>query len=227
MTYDWTKPNIERLLLDCLNGLKRAASGSTHHPYTFLGTIILTSDDSQEATFDGESLLIVDGQQRLTTLILLSCALFEAIRLHKHDIDNIPDAKLQEWLTKEADEQLDRLYRCTTGKQQSLSHTEPFPRMVRANDNRAHQVSESNYQSLIAELLYQFGEYCLSHDDEFSPTSNKTGSHLLKMFQHLRARIENFVYIDQSETEGQDDDFDPPVIASDDIFHTRLQKFIY
>ena len=40
--YDWDKRNVERLLQDCLNGLKGAASDSPGHPYTFLGTIILT-----------------------------------------------------------------------------------------------------------------------------------------------------------------------------------------
>ena len=59
--YDWDRNNVLRLLQDCLNGLKRAASESSGHQYTFLGTVILISDESKETTFAGESLAIVDG----------------------------------------------------------------------------------------------------------------------------------------------------------------------
>ena len=46
--------------------------------YTFLGTIILVVEKS-EPSFDGNSLSVVDGQQRLTTLILLCCVLIEEL----------------------------------------------------------------------------------------------------------------------------------------------------
>ena len=58
--YDWDQNNVQRFLQDCLNGLKGVASESTGQHYTFLGTLILTSDESKEPTFDGNSLL-VDG----------------------------------------------------------------------------------------------------------------------------------------------------------------------
>ena len=215
--YDWEKRNVERLLQDCLNGLKGAASESPSHPYTFLGTIILASDESREATFDGESLLIVDGQQRLTTLLLLSCALFVAIRNHRHDIAGVSDTKVRKWLDEEADEQLNRLYGCTTGQRQSLSPTSPFPRMVRANDNRGHRQGQSVYRSLIADVLHQFGQYCKSQTNGFSPTIDESDSHLLAMYQHLGERIEEFVYLGQPATEDQDDDFDPPVLSRNEF----------
>lgn len=215
--YDWDKRNVERLLQDCLNGLKGVAAESPAHHFTFLGTIILTSDESREATFDGDSLLIVDGQQRLTTLLLLSCALFVAIRNHRHDLAAVSDVKVREWLEEEADEQLNRLYGCTTGQRQSLSPTTPFPRMVRANDNRGHRQGQSQYRSLVADFLDQFGQYCTSQTSDFSPTIHEPESHFLEMFQHLRERFEEFVYLGQPATDDQGNDFDPPVLSRNEF----------
>ncbi len=215
--YDWDKRNVERLLLDCLNGLKGAASEAPGHPYTFLGTIILAADEAREPTFDGESLLIVDGQQRLTTLLLLSCALFVEIKNHKHDLAGVSDAKVREWLEEEANEQLNRLYGCTTGQRQSLSPTSPFPRMVRDNDNRGHRQSQSEYRSSVADFLSQFGHYCTSQANEFTPTIGDPEPHLFAMFQHLGERIEEFVYLGQPATDDRDDDFDPPVLARNEF----------
>ena len=103
--YDWDQNNVQRFLQDCLSGLKGVATEPSGHHYTFLGTVILTSDESKEPTFDGNSLLVVDGQQRLTTLLLFSCALFQSIRNHNKDIDGVSDTKVREWLRQEAEEQ--------------------------------------------------------------------------------------------------------------------------
>ena len=81
--YDWSSDNVQRLLRDCLNGLKRTTSETTGSRHTFLGTMILVADNTKEVTFAAESLLVVDGQQRLTTLLLLSCALYSAIKGHE------------------------------------------------------------------------------------------------------------------------------------------------
>ncbi len=213
--YDWDRSNVQRLLHDCLNGLKGAASESQLHHYTFLGTIILTSDESKEPTFDGNSLSVVDGQQRLTTLLLLSCALFAAIRSHKDDIANVTDLRVTEWLQQEAEEQSNRLYGCTTGRKQSLSHTTPFPRLVRAEDKRGHLEGHSQYQSTIADFLNQFGQYCREQSSNFLPTTSDSADHLLAMYQYIGERIEQSVYLGQTASEGQDDEFDSPVVSRD------------
>ena len=215
--YDWGKGNVLRLLQDCLNGLKGAASGSTGHRYTFLGTIILTPDESRESTFAGDSLSIVDGQQRLTTLLLLACALFSAIKNHRNDITKVSDIKVREWLEQEVNEQSIRLYGCTTGRRHSLSDTTPFPRMVRANDNRGHYPGQSEYYSAIADFLNQFGQYCTDQESNFCPHINDSDRHLLAMYEHLGTTIGETVYSGQMATEDQDDDFDPPVLSRDEF----------
>ena len=81
--YSWNKNHLERLLSDCLNGFYRLAQSareSSSPEYTFLGSIILVRENKSEPSFDGVSLSVVDGQQRLTSLLLVSCALFQMIK---------------------------------------------------------------------------------------------------------------------------------------------------
>ena len=215
--YDWDKNNVLRLLHDCLNGLKGAASGSQSHPYTFLGTIILTSDEAREPTFDGNSLSIVDGQQRLTTLLLLSCALFSAIRSHMGDTASVSHSGGRTWLQGEAEEQSNRLYGCTTGRKQSLYTTSPFPRMVRVEDKRGHLDGQSQYQSAIAVFLNQFGQYCRDQSSAFLPELSNADDHLLVMYRYIRQQIEQSVYLGQPASEDQDDEFDPPVLSQSEL----------
>ena len=85
--YDWDRSNLKRLLEDCLNGFYYLSQENNQESYTFLGTIILVDENRAESSFDGSSLEIVDGQQRLTTLTLLSCALLQQIRLSINDIE--------------------------------------------------------------------------------------------------------------------------------------------
>ena len=99
-TYDWNKDNIKRLLEDCLNGFYYLSSPNNKESYTFLGTLILVSEKS-EPSFDGTSLSIVDGQQRLTTLILLCCALVEELFLREED--RSPSSRTYDQLDKKGD----------------------------------------------------------------------------------------------------------------------------
>jgi uncharacterized protein with ParB-like and HNH nuclease domain len=47
---------------------------------TFIGTIILVLEETlREKHFDGRSLIVIDGQQCLTTFALTTCALHEEI----------------------------------------------------------------------------------------------------------------------------------------------------
>ena len=215
--YDWGRNNVLRLLQDCLNGLKGSASQSVGHRYTFLGTVILTADEAKEPTFAGESLSIVDGQQRLTTLLLLSCALYVTIRNHEGDSASASTPQVEEWLEQEIREQLIRLYGCTTGQRQGPSPTTPFPRMVRAHDVRGHLPGKSKYESGIAGFLNQFCEYCTVHVSDFSPMLDNSDDYLLAMYQFISAQIERFVYLGQATEDDQEDEFDPPVLSGNEF----------
>ena len=70
--YSWTKEQCKQMLGDVLR-----ANKSGH----FMGSIVYAEDDSRSAF---QSWLVIDGQQRLTTLTLL----FVALRDHINAIDS-------------------------------------------------------------------------------------------------------------------------------------------
>jgi uncharacterized protein with ParB-like and HNH nuclease domain len=73
--YSWKKSHIEELWEDITNNIT-LEHGVFHHSEYFIGTLVLVGDDKKT------NLLIVDGQQRLTTItILLSvlCRKFDSL----------------------------------------------------------------------------------------------------------------------------------------------------
>ncbi|MCY4157843.1 MAG: DUF262 domain-containing protein [Gammaproteobacteria bacterium] len=118
--YDWQQENIKRLWFDTLNGFQRLAFSADTNAFTFLGTLILVEERQKEPHFGGESVAVVDGQQRLTTLTLFACALTEALRGQIKHVEFPPRIKTytKDWLCAEVEERLSRLYACAIGLQQ-------------------------------------------------------------------------------------------------------------
>ena len=138
-TYDWSEEKISRLLEDAANGFFYLTDKSqAEDSFTFLGTIILVEEENKEPSFDGVSLAVVDGQQRLTTLLLTMCALVEALKSETVVLTQLPD-NLSAWLGEEAEFQLNKLYQCIVGHHQELATTSPFPRIVRHEDTRGEK----------------------------------------------------------------------------------------
>ena len=159
----------------------------------------------------------MDGQQRLTTLLLLSCALLTAIENHKDDVNEVSDYHTKTWIKQELQEQLTRLYSCTTGQRQNYREpTTLFPRMVRTGDNRAQDENHSEYKSPIADFLNQFrksGKYELAE----LPASNEQENYLLKIYRYIYYSIERFGYSGKIEREDPEGDLDPPLLSRGDF----------
>lgn len=155
--YDWKSENIERLFEDCVAGL--AAFGSEEDALTFLGSIILVDEaDGQENTFEGKSWSVVDGQQRLTTLALISAILIG--RLSQIDISVMDDSEAKDWLEDEQKKLCENLCDCIGGRPSSssrdLNDYSIFPRVVREDlDTRGREAREAEYRSDIARFLHQ------------------------------------------------------------------------
>lgn len=155
--YSWEDAPINRLFDDTIEGL--IALGSEEDYLTFLGTLVLVEEgDKKEHTFDGTSLSIVDGQQRVTTLALTCCALFAAlVRYSETDAGESPfDSTLRE----EKQFLCDHLFYCAVGRPNSPRPPLPyeyFPRIVRErSDTRAASSSEASYESPVADYLFAF-----------------------------------------------------------------------
>lgn len=223
-TYDWNAENIKRLLEDCLNRFYNLST-SNDESYTFLGTLILVKEDP-ESSFDGTSLSVVDGQQRLITLILLCCALTEELSLQKDNTNSLQEPT-KDWIKKEIEYILERLYDCVIGQLHSNGNTSGFPRVVRfQDDNRAFSDSEAKYQSVIAKFLHDFDNYWLQNCSTFSPVQTDANADTRRFFQnydYIKKQVKFGIYNgnDTSDTTEQSDlDFNQ--ISPDNFQNTGL-----
>ena len=211
--YNWRSEHLRRLLADCLSGFHRLST--SHGPeYTFLGSIILATDESSEPTFDSTSLIVVDGQQRLTSLILTTCALFQRIKEHRVDIRELT-SDTQHWLDAEIETQLTQLHQCALGQFMRLGSTYPYPRMIRSGDNRGDSAAKSDYRSPIGRFLWQFADYAanLIPTFQFGTIDNEVpGSHVARNYKYICQELDGQLYDPDSQSYEDDADEDIGVV---------------
>ena len=210
--YNWKKEHLSRLLADCLNGFSRLST-SSNPEYTFLGSIILATDSRKESTFDGTSLIVVDGQQRLTSLILMTCALFQQITDHKNDVQSLA-TDTRAWLNAEIEAQLTQLQQCAVGQFTRLGRrTHPYPRMIRSTDQRADSTALSKYQSPIGRFLELFEIYATEESSAFQADSvdnDAPGSQVWPSYKYIYDELGKYLYhpYPQSYEDDTDEDID-------------------
>ena len=183
-TYNWNEDNIKRLLEDCLNRFYNL-SRSNNESYTFLGTLILVNEEA-ESSFGGTSLSVVDGQQRLITLILLCCALIQELSLRENDTNSLQESTIN-WIKKEIRLIRKRLYNCVIGQLRDRNQTAGFPRVVRfSEDKRAFREHEAKYDSVIAKFLDDFNSYYSQDNSTFTPVQINENGETRHFFSKLR-----------------------------------------
>ena len=221
-TYDWKEENIKRLLEDCLNGFYYLSSPKNEESYTFLGTIILVSEKS-EPSFDGTSLSVVDGQQRLTTLILLCCALIEELSYQQGDACHLQESTIS-WIKREIEFIHERLFDCIIGQLRSRGQIAGFPRVVRfTEDNRGFRPSDAEYRSVVADFLMNFYKRHVQDVCDSNPVQTEEDSDAERFFQNyefIKKQVELGIYKgdDISDTEHQSE------LAHNQIVHEDFQK---
>jgi len=100
--YEWGKDEIDRLFADLIQGISRASEQVTDA--TFLGTIILVEgrqivQGNDRRAIPSQVLTIVDGQQRLTTLIFTMAAVLVELEALQLTVDReVPDGPVKEWI---------------------------------------------------------------------------------------------------------------------------------
>ena len=207
-TYDWDKENIKRLLEDCLNGFYNLAI-SEDESYTFLGTLILVKEES-ESTFDGTSLSVVDGQQRLTSLLLLCCALIEELYSRKKNSQHLEEPTIR-WINSELEYIHERLFDCISGQLTKLGNMVGFPRVVRTSeDRRGFKNTDVIYRSVIAKFLSDFYNHYIEGNSDFTPVQTNENADTLRFLQnyeYIKKQVELGIYKgdDTSDTEDQSD----------------------
>ncbi len=163
--YTWERDKIDRLIEDSLHGLRNLVEND--EAITFLGTLIVIRDTKYQTVEPHDRgnlpkhvLLVIDGQQRLTTLLLLNTCLHEELsrRLTEVQDDTRPAF---EWLSNQTTvliDELDKTFR------QDMSHGEAlfrhYPRMIRAfMDSWSRKASTAKYASPIAACLHGYSAF--------------------------------------------------------------------
>ena len=165
--YDWSEVNVKRLCIDIFSGFTRLKDTTKASAYTFLGTLILVRDKNKEPNFYGDSLSVVDGQQRLTTLTLFACALIERIKILVEEQSDL-QLEEEEWLKHQTEGVLEKLGDCISGHQKlGGKNFYPFPRIVRGEDRRSRQANDEELKSSISLFLSAFEEYQWGENHEF------------------------------------------------------------
>lgn len=182
--YSWAKDKVERLLEDTLHGFTKLIRND--ESFTFLGTII-TIHDRECTTIQpivrtdvpARVLNVIDGQQRLTTLLLTCIGLHNLILL-MHTKLLKPFKGIQpappdptSWLDGQTATVLAAL-------QETFVQTQPhgtarkYPRMIRAFDDQWSRSKDlAKYESPIAYLINSYGELLpdLEKSTEFKPSA--------------------------------------------------------
>lgn len=193
--YDWSKENIKRLFDDCLIGFHRLCTRSdTANAFTFLGTLILVEEKTKEKEFSGTSFAIVDGQQRLTTLALLACALYEELSLGSSILETLKLGKdVEGWIGAEIQDRRSDLLGCVAGTQKTGGiNIYPYPRIIRANkDERGRSHLTSEYRSPLGEFLDKFVKHAIA-PEENAPPSFGSGTDAGKLganYHHIKEEL--------------------------------------
>ena len=101
--YDWDKRHITRLFEDISHGLMELLREKNKDSITFIGTLIVIDDTRPETIApnisnsnlpgNGNILSVVDGQQRLTTILLMNICLHDEIKRRRAKLEKKKEGK--------------------------------------------------------------------------------------------------------------------------------------
>jgi hypothetical protein len=159
--YTWEEDNINQLFEDLLQGIRELSDGNDDAT-TFLGTAILTDlADKKLTVVPGEPRaqpssvkIVIDGQQRISTLALVSVQLIVRLRELANSLPNKDPYKQLRHHCTYLFESLEKLYTIKLGRGADPTHK---PKIIRAQDDRwTYNGSDDKYQSPVAHYLATF-----------------------------------------------------------------------
>ncbi len=163
--YGWDKEKVNKLLDDTLHGYAMLLEGE--ESFTFLGTVITIHDINFTTVqpivrpeVPAKVLTVIDGQQRLTTLLCLCIALHNHIRLaHAKMLKGKAPENMsgtESWLNGQTLRLIEEL--ASTFYDKRASGDSPlYPRMIRSFDDQwSLNLANAKYQSPIAHLISSY-----------------------------------------------------------------------
>lgn len=230
--YAWDKTNVERLIDDTIQGLN-ALLKRPDESITFIGTII-AMNDSKKSTISPlvknqvytQVMSVIDGQQRLTTLLMLCLALLLEVEVQWADLKKgkaTGSDETRQWLETRVNDMRGLLSQMLAERQNNgEGEFRHFPKMIRAFvDTWSYEADKAMYNSPISWLLFEFVRFREQPDANWAKFSNvlkETAEgaanegqrkHFIKMLKVMRDKLRNLPSDDEfPELLGivQDDD---------------------
>lgn len=161
--YSWDDSKIFRLFEDSCHGFSLLVDRDD--AITFIGTIIsihdtqlLTVSPLVKGDVPAKVMTIIDGQQRLTTLLLTNTVLHDEIRLR---LNKIANSELEEdiWVVEECRKTIGRLAKTfEEDKDYGDDQFRYYPRMIRSyEDSWSRKKNKAKYTSPIGRYLHHYG----------------------------------------------------------------------
>jgi len=165
--YSWQKEDIDRMWQDISYGLEQL--GHSDDYITFLGSIITMHDIQHQSIapivrgeVPSKVMVIIDGQQRLTTLLLLVVSLDNAIRKRLTIGNEKTLSRFLDTLSIAS-----RMYR--SPKSYGLNDTKDYPKIIRAYDDQWSTTNEEKYDSPLARFLKQYIDFVADDSNKRKP----------------------------------------------------------
>ena len=160
--YSWDDKNILRLYEDVLRGIRHLSSRP--NTINFIGTIIAleenipqTIESGLHSKLPGSVLTIIDGQQRLCTILLTNIVMHDNIRSTLKQLDEETGEHF-EWIRRKCNKLLSKLrntYLMEKGR--SIDIHRFYPRIIRAySDTWSYNQDEAKYKSPIAKIIWEY-----------------------------------------------------------------------
>jgi len=213
--YSWDTSNIEQLLEDISKGIEDLSDNSTENQIRFLGTIITVteSDKNNIQPQDTKALppaieKVIDGQQRLSTISLISALLYKQILVLEERLEKTGKKLNEGYNTEEIIGEVGEACKDWKKKLQSvfgvdLNRGVPTvkPKIIRGNIDKWVMKEEKNesYSSQIASYLYSFINHFFNKGDvpSFDKQTN-AGRNLKEVSSWLSKRVA-LAHLDNSE----------------------------
>ena len=205
--YGWGKDKVEKLLDDTLHGLHNL--GDTPDSFTFLGTVItihdinhLTIQPIVKPEVPARVLTVIDGQQRISSLLLLLVSLHNLVRQQAWkvfrgktpDVDDVALTNLHAETVTLLQGLANAFY-----EKKNLGTAPIYPRLIRAFDDQwAKNENLKQYESPIAHLVYSYSVVADAEGTTAKPTDFKPKARadvgegetdLVKRFTEIRSAL--------------------------------------
>lgn len=162
--YSWDDKAVRKLIIDVLSGLENLLSDP--ETYSFCGSIITVTDHTY-ATIEpqvrgdlpGKVQLVIDGQQRLTTLLLFCVVISNRLSMNLKTLESrSPNTLAEQWLIGLGKELITELERMLVEPRPKNGNFTPiYPRMTRAfKDQWSKTEANQQYVSAIAEICHTY-----------------------------------------------------------------------